>query len=854
MSAQILTVQIKNLRQRSWSRSAQVTVLLTLILFIFGVLPCRAQAPKVYSSAEIGLLLQKLTKTGSVLYFAAHPDDENNRLLSYLGKGRNLRTGYLALNRGEGGQNLIGDEQGDALGLIRTNELLGARSVDGATQFFTRAYDFGYSKNPAETFSIWNRDSVLADAVWVIRLFRPDMIIDRFPTTGEGGHGHHTASAILSVEAVTAAADPARFPDQLRYVSPWKVRSLYWNTFNFGGMNTTAADQFKINVGGYSPLLGKSYGELAAEGRSFHKSQGFGSAASRGKEFEFLKLIKGEAAKTDLLDGTDTSWNRIEGGQESGKWAMKALLDYDPEKPEQIVPDLLAAYKGLAAVKDPFWVSVKRAELITLIQGCSGLYLSATSSEGFWSARSVIPLTLSAICRTPVQVKLTSVTLNGKPVKGAVSVPGILPFNEPVRISASFQADPLLITQPYWLKNTHTTAGYNLTGQDAYRSFAVNPAAISADFTLDIEGTVIVFSSPVLFHSVNPASGESYQPLQILNPVSIQPKDALLIFKGAARRVFSVRLIAYEDNLSGNLLIHLPTGYSARSMSMPYMLAHKGDKTDLHFDVSLGKGAPAVDSISFSTILGSTVSNQTVHDLEYAHIPHITWMTPAVIKVISPAITVPAGTVGYLAGAGDLLPPMLEQLGYKVSVLTDRQAMEEDLSRFDAIITGVRAYNTRTVLRDIQPRLMAYVKAGGCLISQYNRPNDLVTENLGPYPFEISARRITNELAPVRFTEQASNLLNYPNKITADDFKGWIQERAIYVPVSSDPHYHSPISMSDPGESDLPNTLLYARYGKGAYIYTGLVFFRELPAGVPGAIRLFVNLINAAKAKTTADE
>lgn len=832
-------------------RNNHVIIIVLATLFSFSIFftstSCVAQTQPVYAGSDIGLLLQKLNKTASVLYFAAHPDDENNRLLSFLGRGRSLRTAYLALNRGEGGQNLIGDEQGDALGLIRTNELLGARSVDGASQFFTRAVDFGYSKNPEETFRIWNRDSVLSDAVWVIRTFRPDVIIDRFPTTGEGGHGHHTASAILSVEAMLAAADPHKFPEQLKTLQPWKVTRLLWNTFNFGGMNTQAPDQYQLNVGGYNSLLGKSYGELAAEGRSFHKSQGFGSAATRGTEFEFMKLIKGAAITTDLFDGIDTGWNRITGSTLTAKWSLKAAHDFQPLHPEAILPDLLNAYRSLTSINDPFWQNEKRQELTALIQACSGIWISATTAEGYWSYRSNIPVNLSIIKRISIPATLSKLTLNGRPVALTAS----LPFNILQHTNAQFAADSTLETQPYWLKNPHQYGGYNLKGLGNFRSFPVNPAAITARFSLEIGGTAVVFSTPVLFHSVSPATGESYQPLRIVPPVSIQPREQLLVFKPGQDQIVNIRLTSYEDKLSGVLEIKLPRGYRSGQISRPYTFSHKGEKTDIQFTISLDPAIRhnAEDSISFSTNPGGTLVNQTVHDLEYTHIPHINWLSPAVVKVISPALEIPAASLAYIAGAGDQIPAMLVQLGYKVSMLTDRQLAEDNLDQFDAIITGVRAYNTRPALRDNQAKLMQYIKSGGCLIQQYNRPNDLVTENLGPYPFQISARRITDEFAPVSFTDPASRLLNYPNKISADDFKGWIQERAIYVPVNADAHYTSPLSMNDPGEPALPNTLMYAPYGKGAYVYTGLVFFRQLPAGVPGAIRLFVNLINAAKNK-----
>ena len=300
-----------------------------------------AQGPQSWTSADMYLAIRKLNVLGSVLYIAAHPDDENTRLIAYFAKDRMYRTGYLSLTRGDGGQNLIGDEQGIELGLIRTQELLAARRIDGGEQFFSRAFDFGYSKNPEETFTKWDKEKILSDVVWVIRKFQPDVIITRFPTTGEGGHGHHTASAILANEAFTAAADPNRFPEQLKYVKPWQAKRILWNSFNFGGTNLTSPDQFKFDVGGYNPLLGKSYGEIAAISRSNHKSQGFGSAASRGEALEYFKTTGGTSPTDDIMSGEDLTWKRVEGGEAIAPVVDSIISTFDLLHPEKSVKGLV---------------------------------------------------------------------------------------------------------------------------------------------------------------------------------------------------------------------------------------------------------------------------------------------------------------------------------------------------------------------------------------------------------------------------------------------------------------------------------------------------------------------------------
>src|SRR5215510_11431605 len=314
-----------------------------------------AQSPQTWTSADIYLAIRKLNVLGSVLYLAAHPDDENTRLIAYLSKDKLYRTGYLSLTRGDGGQNLIGDEQGIELGLIRTQELLAARRVDGGEQFFTRAFDSGYSKSPEETFTKWDKEKILSDVVWVIRKFQPDVIITRFPTTGEGGHGHHTASAILANEAFTAAADPNRFPEQLKWVKPWKAKRIMWNSFNFGGTNLTSNDQFKFDVGGYNPLLGKSYGEIAAISRSNHKSQGFGASASRGEAFDYFKTTGGPTPVNDLMDDVDLTWKKVEGGEAISKQIDKLATSFDLLHPENSVKGLVELHQAINKLPEGYW-------------------------------------------------------------------------------------------------------------------------------------------------------------------------------------------------------------------------------------------------------------------------------------------------------------------------------------------------------------------------------------------------------------------------------------------------------------------------------------------------------------------
>jgi LmbE family N-acetylglucosaminyl deacetylase len=363
----------------------QLKLMKRLLLAVFGAALYFSSFAQTYStSADIYLGLKKLNVLGSVLYIAAHPDDENTRLLTYFSKDRLYRTGYLSLTRGDGGQNLIGDEQGIELGLIRTQELLSARRIDGAEQFFSRAFDFGFSKTPQETFTKWDKEKILSDVVWVIRQFQPDVILTRFPTTGEGGHGHHTASAILANEAFNAAADPSRFPEQLKYVQPWQPKRILWNGFNFGGnANTANNDLFHFDVGGYNPVLGKSYGEISADSRSQHKSQGFGIARSRGEAMEYFKSTGGSAPVNDLFEDVDVTWKRVKGGEKVQQLINSVLATFDFMQPQKSVPQLVEIYKTLNTLTPSYWRDQKIKEVKNLIEGASGLWIEGFTNQQY---------------------------------------------------------------------------------------------------------------------------------------------------------------------------------------------------------------------------------------------------------------------------------------------------------------------------------------------------------------------------------------------------------------------------------------------------------------------------------------
>jgi LmbE family N-acetylglucosaminyl deacetylase len=786
------------------------------------------------------LALRKLNVLGSVLYVAAHPDDENTRLLAYFSKDRMYRTGYLALTRGDGGQNLIGDEQGVELGLIRTQELLSARRIDGAEQFFSRAFDFGFSKSPQETFTKWDREKILSDVVWVIRKFQPDIIITRFPTTGEGGHGHHTASAILANEAFTAAADPNRFPKQLQYVKPWQAKRILWNTFNFGSINTTSSDQFRFDVGGYNPLLGKSYGEIAAASRSQHKSQGFGVGASRGEAMEYFKTTGGPAPENDIMDGVDLTWKRVRGGEMISKIIDSLSSSFDLLHPENSVRGLVRLYKGIKNLPDGYWKDQKLKEVRQLIEQCSGLFIEATSTDQFAVQTDSVRLNFFVDNRLGVNAVLKSISVDGFDSAMAIS----LPKNRNISVGKMFfvpASKP--ITQPYWLQNKMEEGYFNVTDQQKIGQADVDPAYVT-DFTINIEGQDFNFAKPVKYKFTDPVKGEVYEPLVVIPPITFHDFDPLYIKTD--------RQTGIEVSITANKSVNIPDpphvfhSLSLKPDTLPLMIGgvsltkkqvYSESITDKELDPKVYKINAAPDSSHAGFIQRS---------ISFDHIPYITYFKPALLTVKKFDLKTVGKKIGYIVGAGDKVPEALQQMGYEVTLLGDKELSRNNIQQFDAIVTGVRAYNTDVWLNNYYDKLMKYVNDGGNLIVQYNTNNNIgpVRAKIGPYNFDISRTRVTDENAEVKFLNPDQTVLNFPNKITQDDFKGWIQERSTYHATNFDrKNFEAVFSMHDPGESDDDGSLIIARYGKGTFVYAGLVFFRELPAGVPGAYRLMANLI-----------
>jgi len=787
------------------------------------------------------LALRKLKVLGSVLYIAAHPDDENTRLIAYLSKEKLYRTGYLSCTRGDGGQNLIGDEQGIDLGLIRTQELLSARRIDGGEQFFTRAFDFGYSKNPEETFTKWDHEKILSDVVWVIRKFQPDIIITRFPTTGEGGHGHHTASAILANEAFEAAADPKRFPEQLQYVSVWQTKRLLWNTFNFGGTNTQSAEQFKVDVGGYNPLLGKSYGEIAAESRSQHKSQGFGVPAQRGESLEYFKATKGDQPVNDLMDGIDLSWSRLQGGEEVERKIDDLIATFDLFHPEKSVKGLVELYRSLNKIRESGWRNKKIDEVKKLIEQCSGLFIDATTNEQFAVQTDSVRIGFNFNNRLGVDAIVNRIMID----QFDTTIDRTLEKNRNMNYGKTFYVPVSKpITQPYWLQLKKSEGYFNVSDLTKIGQPDVDPS-YTATVIIKLYGEPITFTRPVRYKYTDPVRGELYEPLVIVPSILLDPSPELKIIVNNNSEMKG-EVAVQEKKRNMNISV---SSAGAEFEPSSIDLADKNQQTTVQFSAKSDTSRTYIIEAKDNKLNYSGAYK--MKEIRYDHIPYINYVVPPEIRFVKVDVKTFNKKIGYIVGAGDKVPEALEQMGYEVTLLREKDVARMPLGQFDVIITGVRSYNTNEWMNKYYDKLMKFVNEGGNLIVQYNTSNNIgpVRARIGPYPFDITRNRVTDENAKVTLLKPDHPAFNFPNKITDDDFKGWIQERSIYHALDTTGKFERLIGMADPGERSDDGSLIVARYGKGWFVYTGIVFFRELPAGIPGAYRLLANLIALNKKK-----
>ncbi len=831
-----------------------------LLLGATCMAPANAQRPPEQPHAgEILHRMEKLNVLGSVLYVAAHPDDENTAMISWLANGRKLRTGYLSLTRGEGGQNLIGSELGDPLGVIRTQELLEARRIDGGVQFFTRAVDFGYSKTADESFEKWGKEEILGDVVRVIRTFRPDVIITRFSPEPGTTHGHHTASAILAHEAFDLAGDPNAYPEQLEEgLEIWKARRLFHNgsTWWRRDLADVAKDDptwFSVDVGGYDPLLGLSYTELSGRSRSMHKSQGFGAAERRGETIEYLHLEKGNRPDVaDIFDQVNIGWSRIIGGENIGRQINQMVRSFDPHAPERSNEQLVQIRKAIEALPPSAWRDIKLKEVDALIVACSGLSLEFLALYPAIATSDTLAYQLQAVLRRPETMRLNSIHLEDREL---AKVDRTLDPNALVDLPFTMMP-PQEIDQPFWLDRPHGAMYETDDPADRIRAVKDNQLLITARTQVK-DATRVEHPVPMMDKWVDRVAGERIRPVYVTPVASVIPKTQVLIARGGPQRVI-VEVEALTNNLTGRMDASLPEGWMTTKDLKNVEIATQGDRQSFTFQLIPTENAQA-GPVRFTFTGPKGTSDLTMHEIDYPHIMPQVWYSPAEIKLVPLDVQVTAQRVGYVKGAGDDVPQALEEMGVHVDMIDPETATLESLNGFDAIVTGIRAYNANKALKHLHPLLIQYVENGGTLVVQYNTTprfnvsgvSDMVIDpdRMGPKPFKISRGRVSVEEATPTFLDPAHPLLNHPNKITAADFEGWVQERGLYFAEDFAADYTPLIAWNDPGEDPLHGALITMEHGKGRFIYTGISFFRQLPAGVPGAYRLFANLISKQEPK-----
>lgn len=826
-----------------------------LLFFLTAVLALttsQAQKPQTPSSSEIYESIQKLNFLGSVLYVAAHPDDENTRLISYLSNHVKARTAYLSLTRGDGGQNLIGPELRELLGVIRTQELLAARRVDGGEQIFTRANDFGYSKHPDETLDIWNKEQVLSDVVLAIRQFKPDVIINRFDHRSPGTtHGHHTASAMLSMEAFNLVNNKSAFPEQLEQTSVWKPQRLFFNTswwFYGSKAKFDAADKsnmINFDIGTYYPLKGMSNNELAALASSQHLCQGFGRLAQRGTQEEYIEFLEGEPLTNnkDIFSGIDTSWNRVKGGKKVGAILNEIENHFNFQNPSTHIAQLVEAYKLLQKVEDEHWRSKKSEDLKAIIEMCAGLYLEASAETNWATQGDDIQLNLEVLNRSDLPIILESIkNASGLNISKNITLKNNIKYDFKEVIKIPNKAKP---TTPYWLNEKGTLGMYKVDNMNIIGK-PETPRTYNIAFNVLINNTPITFTKPVVQRFSKPDKGELYRPFEIIPEASAKITEQVIILDNNQQRDITVVVKAGRDNLEGDVEINHPSNWSVLPEKQKVSIAHKNEEQTLTFTVIPPK-TQSEAFISPIVHIGKNDYNKSLIGIDYNHIPYQTVLLPSESKIVRLDIKKRGEKIAYIQGAGDVVPESLEQIGYQVSIITPESINAELLSQFDAVVVGIRAYNILDELNFKQQQLFDFVANGGNMVVQYNTNRGVKVDNIAPYSLTLSRDRVTDEHAEVRFLNPNHAVLNTPNKITQNDFKGWTQERGLYFPESWGKEFTPILSMNDKGETAKDGSLLIAKHGKGYYVYTGLSFFREFPAGVSGAYRLFANILSLGK-------
>ncbi|MFV0387441.1 MAG: NEW3 domain-containing protein [Pyrinomonadaceae bacterium] len=869
-------------------KNKTIFTLLTLVTFFGLFQPTNAQVRAIYDrgAAGLGQELNRIATSASVMHIAAHPDDEDSDLLSYLARHDHARTVYLALNRGDGGQNVIGDELFESLGVIRTEELLQARRLDGGEQMFTRVMDYGFSKQRSEAARIWGENLVLGDMVRAIRIFRPLVIISRFAGIPRDGHGQHQLAGYLSPIAFKAAADPNMFPEQLKEgLQPWKALKFYRSD----GFRPDPKDPptLTINTGQYDPLLGRTYAEIALEGRSQHKSQEMGTVEYRGKVVSGVKLVdsyvKVPEKESDVFDGINTTltgYAELEGnGAEAYTKEMtaaqnainEAIAKFDQDTPAAILPLLVEGYKHARAAaestKSPIlkdFAQRKANDFADAVKRASSIVIDALSDVETINPGGSTKVSVKIFAPENAKLSVKSVSIDAP--SGWKSAKADAPTFDPrdfrrrdeiARSSSYFEVtapNNAQITMPYWLRNpvdSHFLYDWSTAGDSKNMPFA--PPLLEAKTALTINGETFEYTQPVEYRYADDIRGEIRRELNVVPKVTIGLESDLLIApKADTASTYNVVITAKNNTpagISGKLKLDLPKGWKSKPDSGNFSLPNSGNSTAVTFDVTIPRTAKIGDyPIRAYAEVDGKQFDQEMKVIEYPHIQTHCVYKNAVLNAEVINLKVAPVKVGYIMGSGDKVPDALKRLGVSVTILDKRELSVGDLNRFDTIVVGVRASQVRPDFVANNGRLIDFMKNGGTLIVQYQR-NDYVERGLAPYPVEMNGNaRTVDENAKVTILDPKATIFNYPNHITDADFNNWVQERHLYSMTGWGKEYKPLLESHDEGEGEIKGGMLEANVGKGKYIFTSYSWFRQLPKGVPGAYRIFANMISQPKA------
>jgi LmbE family N-acetylglucosaminyl deacetylase len=871
----------------AWGPGSAVIVIASVLLLGMAGSTVHAQER---GAVALGSAIQGLGNTMRVLMIGAHPDDEDTQVISWLSRGRHVETAYLSLTRGDGGQNAIGNELGEALGVIRTEELLAARRVDGGKQYFTRAYDYGYSKNAEEAFTQWPHDSLLRDVLTVVRAFRPHVIISVFSGTPRDGHGQHQAAGILAREAYDLAGDTVRAPRSTTAGHAAWIVSKFYRGASFRRENATLS----FNVGEYDPLLGRSYAEIAAISRSQHRSQAFGTLQPLGTRLDYLqreatRVSAPEDAKAEqsIFDGIDTTWAQFR-PQVAGR-APRAALDslpaaflaarsgFDALEPHRSIPALARVKTLLSRVcptieTEPpcpitrgsfseiseagYAVALALGRVSQALALAAGVALDVTMPAELWGVGTPLRVrpTLYNRGKRPVTVTQASIWIGGAVTDAKINPLTIAPDSSATLDILSGDQQLKEVSSPYWLSRPRQGAMFDhlVFGADE-ALYAITQAAVSLQMIVD--GTSFTVGEPIVRRFADQVIGEVRRPIAGVPAVSVLLDHAVQYAPAnvPVERTLRVQLQSPDSVPHAvRLEVHLPTGLTADSVvrSVVVPAGNAVGTVELKVRGTLPVGRHVIDVVA---IEGSESYAHGYTTIDYEHINPRRLYRPSrlTVEAVDLASTGPM-RVGYIQGVGDNSAPVLEQLGIDVTLLDPSQLATADLRGYSAIVVGPRAYESSPVLVANNARLLDYARNGGTLVVQYGQ-YEMQRPGFMPYPITINRPhdRVTDENAPVTILDSTAAVLRAPNRITVNDFDGWIQDRSLYMPRIFDPQYQPVLAMSDPGEQPNRGALLVAPLGRGTYVYTTLAFFRQLPNGVPGAARLFVNLLAAKAVRTT---